>query len=115
MGAVAGREFVVSFSTFLETVHPADTDAFLKEQKLFYSSKKTFNLEYRIILPDGTIRWVYEKGNLLEDEEGNAIIFQGMVQDITEQKQLSYNRSKKVTGVTTMLLKLPLMPYGIGI
>ena len=85
------EEFIVTFSSFLETIHPADRDVFLKEQKLFYSSKKTFNLEYRIVLPDGAIRWVYEKGNLLEDEEGNAIIFQGMVQDITEQKQLSHS------------------------
>jgi len=85
------EEFIVTFSSFLDTVHPADRDIFLKEQKLYYSSKKTFSLEYRIILPDGTIRWVYEKGNLLEDEEGNFIIFQGMVQDITDQKLLSHS------------------------
>jgi len=83
------NEFIVTFDTFLETIYPADKEAFLNEQRAFYSWKKTFDLEYRIILPDGAIKWVCERGKLLEDEAGNPIIFQGMVQDITEQKLLS--------------------------
>ena len=83
------EEFIITFDTFLETVYPADREAFSEEQRAFYSWKKTFDFEYRIVLPKGDIKWVREKGNLLEDEAGNPIIFQGMVQDITEQKLLS--------------------------
>ncbi len=98
--------FVVTFDSFLNTIHPDDKEAFAKEQADFHSWKKRFDLEYRIILPDGSIKWVYEKGTLLEDENGNAIIFQGMVQDITEQKLLSLSleesnqRYKYVTKAT---------------
>ncbi len=81
--------FEVNFDSFLNTIHAIDREAFAAEQAAFHSWKKTFDLEYRIILPDGSIRWVYEKGNLLEDEYGNPVIFQGMVQDITPQRLLT--------------------------
>ena len=83
------EEFIITFDSFLETVYPADREAFSEEQKAFYSWKKTFDLEYRIVLPNGGIKWVCERGNLLKDETGNPIIFHGMAQDITEQKLLS--------------------------
>lgn len=94
---VTRDNFEVTFDTFLNTIHPEDRDAFVKEQTAFHSWKKTFDLEYRIILPDGSITWVYEKGKLLEDELGNPIIFQGMVQDITPQRllMLSLEESNK--------------------
>jgi len=86
---VSRESFEVTFDSFLNTIHPDDRDAFAAEQTAFHSWKKTFDLEYRIILPDGSVRWVYEKGNLLEDEAGNPVIFQGMVQDITPQRLLT--------------------------
>jgi len=86
---VSRETFEVTFDSFLNTIHPDDREAFAAEQAAFHSWKKTFDLEYRIILPDGSVRWVYEKGNLLEDEMGNPVIFQGMVQDITTQRLLT--------------------------
>ena len=86
---VTRQTFEVNFDSFLNTIHPGDREAFAAEQAAFHSWKKTFDLEYRILLPDGSIRWVYEKGNLLEDEYGNPVIFQGMVQDITPQRLLT--------------------------
>lgn len=78
--------FEVTFESFLNTIHPEDKEAFEREQFAYHNWRKTFDMEYRIMMPDGSVKWVYEKGKLLEDDNGNPVIFQGMVQDISERK-----------------------------
>lgn len=48
--------------------------------------KKDYDIEHRIIMPDGTLRWVSETGNVLFDKDGNANRMLGLVRDITERK-----------------------------
>lgn len=43
--------------------------------------------EYRVILPDGTIRWIYDKSRLIYDDEGTVIRIDGLASDITERKR----------------------------
>ncbi|MDF2434299.1 MAG: hypothetical protein JWP44_3930 [Mucilaginibacter sp.] len=81
--------FEVNFKSFLDTIHPEDKEKFNQEQIAFYTGQKKFELEYRIILPDNSIKWVYGLGNVLKDELNNNDIYQGTVQDITHQKNLS--------------------------
>ena len=42
--------------------------------------------EYRIVLPDGTIRWISDKGFAIHDEDGNVNRIAGIAEDITERK-----------------------------
>jgi len=42
--------------------------------------------EYRIIRPDGTIRWISDKGFAINDENGNVYRIAGIAEDITERK-----------------------------
>jgi PAS domain S-box-containing protein len=49
--------------------------------------KEPFILEYRIWHADGTIRWVYEKGQAIFSEAGEAMWLDGAIFDITERKQ----------------------------
>src|SRR5918994_3813233 len=43
-------------------------------------------MEYRIIKPDGEIRWIHRQGQVEVDERGNAIRIQGISFDVTERK-----------------------------
>jgi PAS domain S-box-containing protein len=43
--------------------------------------------EYRIVRPDGTLRYVYRNAAVIPDQDGNAIRIIGVIQDITERKQ----------------------------
>ena len=42
--------------------------------------------EYRIVRPDGTIRWISDKGFAINDENGNVYRIAGIAEDITERK-----------------------------
>jgi len=43
--------------------------------------------EYRALMPDGTIRWVYDKSRLIYDDGGTAIRIDGLASDIDERKR----------------------------
>jgi len=42
--------------------------------------------EYRIIRPDGSVRWISDKGFAIHDENGNIYRIAGIAEDITERK-----------------------------
>jgi len=73
---------------FLNFIHPDDLDLFTNDFCTSLSGKKEHDIEHRIIRPDGVLKWVKEKGNLILDDSGKAVSFEGTVRDITEEKLL---------------------------
>src|SRR3954451_1759401 len=47
---------------------------------------RSFDLEHRILHCDGSIRWVWERGTGVADDQGRPIAIEGIVQDITERR-----------------------------
>ncbi len=47
---------------------------------------RSFDLEYRIVHADGSVRWVWERGTSVIDVDGRPIALEGLVQDITKRK-----------------------------
>ncbi len=45
-----------------------------------------FDIQYRIVKPDGTVRWMHERGGVERSEDGHPWRILGVVQDITDQK-----------------------------
>ncbi len=68
--------------SFLEAVHPDDRaairDAYLKRDLFLH--------EYRIIRPDGSIRWILDRGFPVRDMQGRVYRLAGIAEDITERK-----------------------------
>ena len=50
------------------------------------STKKNFHMEYRIVWPDQSIRWISSRADLYRDAEGKPVRMAGSVTDITEKK-----------------------------
>ena len=48
--------------------------------------QEVFNAEYRIIRPDGSVRWILDQGNLIRDDQGEIHRQSGVAQDITKRK-----------------------------
>jgi len=73
-------------STWLDAIHPEDlelvNEAFEKQQ-----ATGVFDEEYRIIRPDGFIRWIHGSVVPIRDELGQIFRLVGIVDDITERKQ----------------------------
>jgi PAS domain S-box-containing protein len=78
--------FQPSFQQFLETLHPDDRDEFLKRRNSVLTGQESLDIEHRILLPDGSIRYVHEKGSLFKDQFGKQSRYSGTVQDITLRK-----------------------------
>lgn len=83
------EEFKPTLETFLETMHPDDRQLFENDREAVRDGHKQLDFEHRIILPDGTLKWVHEKATLIKDESGNPKLLEGSVQDITVEKLLS--------------------------
>ncbi|WP_295335074.1 PAS domain S-box protein [Flavobacterium sp.] len=92
--------FNLTYESFIETVHPEDKKEFQQEQNQSFLGEKTHNIIHRIILPDGQIKWVHERGRLVLNKNGEPEAFEGTVQDITSQKE-EEQRLKLLESVVT--------------
>jgi PAS domain S-box-containing protein len=84
-GLEAGT-FGGTFEDFLSDVHPHDR-AMVQDTIAGSLESGTHEIEYRIIRPDGQVRWVLGRGQLLRDPAGEPVRMVGVCMDITERKQ----------------------------
>jgi PAS domain S-box-containing protein len=72
---------------FMRALHPEDrvpTDLAVREA---LERRTNFNMEYRVVWPDGTIHWIAAQGKGYYNEDGQAIRMTGVTFEITERKQ----------------------------
>ncbi len=75
-----------SFSEFFASFHPDDQGRIDKSIRHAIQTGEDYAEEYRVVQPDGSIRWVYAHGRCHLDEAGRATRFPGVVFDITDRK-----------------------------
>lgn len=75
--------------SFADILHQADFDWTFEAVTKALEEKKHFNYEYRIITKNGDLKWVWEQGLGIYDEEGNIQCIEGFITDITAQKALN--------------------------
>ncbi|CAN5855612.1 hypothetical protein BH11MYX4_BH11MYX4_11590 [soil metagenome] len=81
--AVPRAELERSHARFIEGIHPADRAAVLEASERALRTRTTYDVSYRVVRPDGTIRWVAGRGEYFYDDEGEPLRFAGVVQDVT--------------------------------
>ncbi|MHC4497858.1 MAG: PAS domain S-box protein, partial [Planctomycetota bacterium] len=78
------QEFYENPKVWLEAIHPDDRqrveDAFSKRR-----NDGTYSEEFRIVRPDGSVRWIWDRGVLIHDDSGNLYRVAGIAEDITER------------------------------
>lgn len=72
---------------YIRNFHPDDMPAFQAELARVFAGQPTFSAEYRIVQPDGGVRWVHARGRLIRDATGEPVRFSGAAVEITEQKK----------------------------
>ncbi|PKO43248.1 MAG: hypothetical protein CVU30_08385 [Betaproteobacteria bacterium HGW-Betaproteobacteria-3] len=68
-------------------IHPDDLAGYTRRRQLAVDTGQTLDIEFRIVLPDGGVRWLHQIGQSHRSELDGALIRSGVVQDITERKQ----------------------------
>jgi len=81
------EQFDEDFEAFFACVHPADRQVLLENHETALAGLRPLECEHRIVRPDGTIRWVLERGELERDAQGHPVRLTGTVLDITARKQ----------------------------
>ncbi len=74
-------------SEYIKNFHPDDMPAFRAELDRTLAGQDEFRNEYRLLQPDGAVRWVLARGKLVRNDEGVPVRFPGATVDVTERKQ----------------------------
>ena len=78
----------------IERVHPEDRAKFLEAFNRAIQEKRDSEVEFRIVLPDGTVKYVYGVGHPVLDAKGEFAEVVGTVVDITERKRAEEERER---------------------
>jgi PAS domain S-box-containing protein len=89
---VAPGTFEGTIEAFAASVHPDDRAMVGAALNRAIAEKTDYNLEYRIVWPDGTVRWVNARGLAFYDETGQAIHMPGVAMDVSERRQADEER-----------------------
>jgi PAS domain S-box-containing protein len=84
----------LTFKEFLAIVHPDDRESTKQAVKDSIKSTDIYDVEYRIILSDGSIRNFVSKGRTFFDESGKAVRMAGICADITKHKMEEENAQR---------------------
>ena len=82
------QEFKASYKAFLEKVHTDDRDFVDKAYTDSLKNKTAYDIVHRLLMKDGTIKYVNEKCKTEYDENGKPLRSLGTMQDITKDKQV---------------------------
>ncbi len=76
-------------------VYPADRDTIQNYlRSVLQSGADDYQSEFRIVWPDGSVRWLATKGKIFRDEHGVPVKMLGAEQDITRRKETEAEREK---------------------
>jgi PAS domain S-box-containing protein len=99
------------FAQWMETIHPDDREAIVTALRQIREEGQVVVREYRILRPDGTVRWIQNTGFPIRDEHGQVVRVAGIAQDITQHDgSLVY----VVDGDETSRRKLSVLLQGAG-
>ena len=80
-------ELETSYENFLAAVHPDDRDDVMAAVNACVEDGADYDIEHRVVWPDGSVRWLHERGDAVRDDNGKALRMLGVVQDISQIKK----------------------------
>ena len=83
----ASGEFAANYEEYLETIYAEDRAKVIEAVNACVELGAEFDIEHRVLMPDGGIRWMLERGDVVRDRDGAPSRMLGVVQDITTRKE----------------------------
>lgn len=78
--------FAGTFDAYQSDIHPEDRERVLRSIAETVEHRQPHLIEYRIVLPDGSTRWLEARGRMFFDAQGDPERLVGVCMDITERK-----------------------------
>jgi two-component system cell cycle sensor histidine kinase/response regulator CckA len=71
--------------SFDQLIHPADRERVWQEIQTALAGERRYKIRYRIESADGVLKWVWEQGRGIYDDDDRLLFIEGLTIDITEQ------------------------------
>lgn len=118
---VTKENFNGTFDSFLSYVHSDDRKYVTDSVEYCLTDNKEYDIEHRINCPNGEMKWVREKGDIIRDFDGKPIRMIGIVQDITRRKKiedkmtrLNFNLLHQTAELTAVNKELEAFSYSVS-
>jgi K+-sensing histidine kinase KdpD len=80
------------FGTYLELIHEDDRATFQSAIAAAVAGDRPFEIEMRVLWPDGSIHWTRGSGRVFHDEDGRPVRMLGTGEDITQRRRIEDER-----------------------
>lgn len=81
-----------TYQTILNCIHSQDRELVNRTYQQVIEDGETFEIEFRVVLADGSIRWLASKGSVYCNSSGVPLQICGVSMDITQRKQIEHQR-----------------------
>ncbi|MGB8718355.1 MAG: sigma 54-interacting transcriptional regulator, partial [Desulfobacterales bacterium] len=96
----------LSFDRFLETVHPDDRQNAKETLALCIRTRDLSRVEYRIVLPDGRVRWIVSRGRSYPATSVQPESVMGVSIDVTQRKEMEERLQGQLKEINRLKLEL---------
>lgn len=79
--------FNASYEKFISMIHPDDRERIKAIHAHAFETGEPFEMEERIVRPDGEVRLLWSNGVVITDDDGQPVRFVGTCRDITDQRR----------------------------
>jgi PAS domain S-box-containing protein len=83
-----GRDDVLRLEDMIGRIHPDDRARMIVQIERAQRTGEPFENEFRVLIPDGSERWVVTKGRTVAEMGGNGARRMGVMFDVTERKRV---------------------------
>ena len=105
------QRFVGDPSLWLDSKHEDDRRAVREAWSDSIRTRHAFLAEYRVLKPDGTIVWVRDQSLLVRDGSGRALFWQGVLLDITAEREVETMLQRSEARYQELVEHLPVIVY----
>jgi signal transduction histidine kinase len=82
-----------TFRQLLGSIHPDDRERMRQANLDSLATGRDYEIDYRIILPGGAVRWISNRGQSFPGQDGALVRMAGVSIDITERRRLEVRRA----------------------
>jgi PAS domain S-box-containing protein len=101
------REEYRTYEDFAELIHPEDLERNSRAVQEALSGETPYDIECRIVRPDGAERWVHIQGEVLYDDSRQPVRLVGTTQDVTRRKLAENETVKAKAYLESSLSSIP--------
>lgn len=84
----------VTYDVFVQALHPDDRAAAMRAFRRALRERRPYEVEHRVVLADGSERWLHEQGAVVCDRNGRPTRMLGITQNIHRRKMAEENLRK---------------------